>query len=373
MLKEFKGSFFFTIGALILAAILGWEETHKLAPTLQMVFLAGVLGVMETSLSLDNAVVNASILKDMDEKWQKRFLSWGIIIAVFGMRIVFPLVIVSVAGHLSPYEAARISITDHKAYEEYIKSAHVGISGFGGAFLMLVGMTFFLDEDREHHWMPWIEKPLSFLARIPFAPYIVTALIVGLVSFMVQGQVIEHGGGNAQRTFLIAGLSGVVAYFVVQKLGDMMGGDEDATGKMVRSGAGAFIYLEFLDASFSFDGVIGAFAITNDILLIALGLGIGAMFVRSMTVALVHGGHLSEFRFLESGAFYAIVALATIMLVSIAHETPEWITGLIGAAFIGAALVSSIQHKKKYPEEYADDDETPEITLPSGDVIETRD
>ena len=360
MLKNFYGSIAFTVVALGAAAVLGYVETGVALAGLQMMFLAAVLGVMETSLSLDNAVVNAAILKDMDPKWQRRFLTWGILIAVFGMRIVFPLAIVSVSAWVSPLEAGRIALFDHERYEAIVTGAHVGISGFGGAFLMLVGLTFFLDDEREHMWLSFIEKPLAALSRIPLAPYALTAIIIGALSFMVHG--------HEQFTFLCAGIAGIATYFAVQLFGDMMGGEEDATGKIVRTGAGAFVYLEFLDASFSFDGVIGAFAITNDIVLIALGLGIGAMFVRSMTVALVRGGHLAEYRYLEPGAFYAIMALATIMLLSIRVETPEVVTGLIGAAFIGTALWASIRHKRLHPEEYEEDGQADAI-LPTGDVV----
>lgn len=360
-MQAFRGSIVFTIICLILAGVLGYAKTGLMGPALSMVFLAGVLGVMETSLSLDNAVVNASILKDMDEKWQRRFLTWGILIAVFGMRIVFPILIVSVAAMVTPWEATRIAITDHELYEEIVIGAHIGISGFGGAFLMLVGLNFFFDEDREHHWIGLIEKPLSAFSKIPGAPYIATAALIGGLSFLLTAP--------EQRTFLIAGLSGVTIFFLVQKFGDLMGGEEDAvTGQVVRSGAASFVYLEFLDASFSFDGVIGAFAITNDILLIALGLGIGAMFVRSMTVALVKGGHLSEFRFLEPGAFYAIVALAVIMLISIRIHTPEIVTGLIGALIIGLSLWASIRHKKRFPHEYEEEGDADAI-LPTGEVV----
>lgn len=362
-MKHFTGSIVFTIVCLILAGVLGFAETGLVGPALSMVFLAGVLGVMETSLSLDNAVVNAAILKDMDEKWQRRFLTWGVLIAVFGMRIVFPIVIVSVAAWVTPFEATRIALTDHKLYEEIVTGAHIGISGFGGAFLMLVGLTFFFDQDREHLWLGFIEKPLAAIGKLPLAPYAVTTLIVAALSFLV--------GPEEQKTFLIAGLSGIATYFAVQKFGDVMGGEEDdTTGKIVRSGVGAFVYLEFLDASFSFDGVIGAFAITNNILLIALGLGIGAMFVRSMTVALVRGGHLSEFRYLEPGAFYAIIALSWIMLLSIRIETPEVVTGLLGATIIGLALWSSIRHKKRFPHEY-EEDGTIEGILPTGNAVQS--
>ncbi len=361
MLQHFKWSIAFTVAALFLAGLNGYLQEGVASAVLSAVFIAAVLGVMETSLSLDNAVVNATVLRDMDEKWVRRFLTWGIAIAVFGMRIVFPILIVAIAAMVTPWEAVRIALADHKLYEQIVTGAHIGISGFGGAFLALVGLSFFFDADREHLWLPFIEKPLAALARIPYAQYIFTILIVGVLSFFV-----EHGG---QETFLKAAAAGIATFFAVALLGEKMGASEDATGKIVRSGAASFVYLEFLDASFSFDGVIGAFAITNDIVQIALGLGIGAMFVRSMTVALVHGGTLSQYRYLEPGAFYAIIALAAIMLISVAGiETPEVVTGLVGAAFIGAAFWASVRHKKRFPEEYteAGDDE---IIMPTGNVI----
>jgi len=363
MFKHFKGSIIFTVVALALAGLNGYAQTATLAAVGSAVLIAMILGVMETSLSLDNAVVNATVLKDMDEKWVHRFLTWGIAIAVFGMRIVFPLVIVAVAAWVTPWEALRIALFDHQRYEDIVVGAHVGISGFGGAFLALVGLSFFFDEDREHLWIPLIEKPLMAFARVPYSQYIATIGIVIGLSFMV--------GAEEQKTFLIAAACGIATFFSVHMLGEKLGASEDATGKVVRSGAAAFVYLEFLDASFSFDGVIGAFAITNDIVQIALGLGIGAMFVRSMTVALVHGGTLNEYRYLEPGAFYAIIALAAIMLMSIRIHTPEIVTGLVGAAFIGAAFWASVRHKRLHPEEYTEDGDN-NIILPTGDVVSAR-
>jgi hypothetical protein len=111
---------------------------------------------------------------------------------------------------------------------------------------------------------------------------------------------------------------------------------------------GMFLYLEVLDASFSFDGVVGAFAITNNLFIIMIGLGIGAMFVRSLTIMLVEKGTLSEFRYLEHGAFYAIGILAIIMFANTIFHIPEVITGLIGAAFIGLSLWSSIRYNQKH-------------------------
>ncbi|WP_010185957.1 DUF475 domain-containing protein [Sphingomonas sp. PAMC 26605] len=358
-MKNFYGSILFTLVCLLLAGGLAVWQGGGLELVGEFVFVAAVLGAMETSLSLDNAVVNASILKDMAPVWQRRFLTWGVLIAVFGMRIIFPILIVAVSALISPWEAARIAFVDQIRYEAIVTGAHIGISGFGGAFLLLVGLSFFFDPNREHVWLSWIERPLAAFARVPAAAYLVVAAVIVGLSFLLDGA--------PQRTFLIAGLSGGATFFAVHRIGALFGGDVDhATGAVVRTGLGGFIYLEFLDASFSFDGVIGAFAITNDIVLIALGLGIGAMFVRSMTVALVHGGHLAEFRYLEHGAFYAILALATIMLLSIRVETPEIVTGLIGAAFIALSLYASVRHRRRHPDDYADNG-VGEVVLPDGD------
>ena len=101
-----------------------------------------------------------------------------------------------------------------------------------------------------------------------------------------------------------------------------------------------------LDASFSFDGVIGAFAITKDIVIIMIGLGIGAMFVRSMTVFLVRKQTLDSYVYLEHGAHYAIGILAVIMLASMKYHIPEIVTGFVGVVFIAAALWSSLRYRR---------------------------
>jgi hypothetical protein len=107
------------------------------------------------------------------------------------------------------------------------------------------------------------------------------------------------------------------------------------------SGLAGFLYLNVLDSAFSLDGVIGAFAITSDILVIAVGLGIGAYFVRSMTVYLVRQGSLNKIKYLEHGAHWAVLGLAVSMGVSLMTNVPEVITAGIGLAFILAAWWSS--------------------------------
>lgn len=341
----FKSSFVFTFLCLALGAWLGWTATGTVVGTLGILWIIAVLGVLETSLSFDNAVVNATVLKDMAPIWRRRFLTWGILVAVFGMRIVFPLAIVAIAAGLNPLAAVTLAIEEPARYEAILKGAHIGIAGFGGAFLGMVGLTFFLDEEKDTHWIGILESPVARLSGVNnLSLAIVILALIGVAQLLPSAEVVP---------FIVAGLFGLIAYVAVDGIGDMIGGGDEAARAVARAGLGGFLYLEMLDASFSFDGVIGAFALSNNLFIIALGLGIGAMFVRSMTVMLVEKGTLAEYRFLEHGAFYAILALSAIMLLSAHYEIPETVTGLIGAGFIGIAFVSSVFGKAAEPGESA--------------------
>lgn len=342
MFKFYRFSFIFTAMCLALASWYGWISTGSVSGTAQMLWIVVVLAVLEVSLSFDNAVVNASVLKEMDEVWQKRFLLWGIAFAVFGMRIVFPLAIVAIAAGIGPVEAVTLSLTRPDEYERIVSSAHVGIAGFGGAFLAMVGLKFFFDAEKEVHWIGMIERKLTAVSAVK-------AVEIGLLLLALWGisSLLETADA---LTFLIAGILGIVAFISVEAINTALEIREEKrrlAGAMVRSGLGGFLYLNVLDASFSFDGVIGAFALSNNMVVIALGLSIGAIFVRSMTVHLVNRGTLAEYAFLEHGAFWAIIALGGIMLFGAVAHIPEVITGLIGAVLIGLSLLWSIRHKKR--------------------------
>jgi hypothetical protein len=340
-MKYFKGSFLVAIIGAFAALMIGGMEA---------LFLVAILSVLEVSLSFDNAVVNATVLKDMDAKWRKRFLTWGILIAVFGMRVIFPVIVVAVVAGITPWAAIDVAINNPASYAEYMKSAHVSLMGFGGAFLMMVGLDFFLDDEKEEHWLPMIETKIQSIGKFNFMPTILTfsaMLSIGIVGL----------GDHEFKDFITSGIAGIATFLAIHKLAQLMEKREEkrskALGKAAASGGFAmFMYLEILDASFSFDGVIGAFAITTNLFIIAVGLGIGAMFVRSLTILFVEKDTLTEYEYLEHGAFYAIVALAGIMLLKSAVHISEVITGLIGAVFIGAAFVHSI-HKKKQDETLA--------------------
>ena len=343
MLKHFWGSLLFTAICMALGGWYGWAASGTIEGTLSILWICAVLAVLEVSLSFDNAAVNASILKDMDPVWQQRFLTWGIAIAVFGMRIVFPIVIVMVAASLGPIDAVRLALSEPAEYQRIVSDAHIGLMGFGGAFLGMVGLKFFFDAEKDLDWIASIERPLAKVADIE-------AISIGLVLLGTWATSTMLTEGDA-LTFIIAAIGGLLTYLAVEIVNHVLEPPTPSTGDVAKAGFGAFLYLEVLDASFSFDGVIGAFALTNNLIIIAIGLGIGAMFVRSMTIFLVRRGTMSEYRYLEHGAFYAILALAVIMYINTFAHIPETITGLIGAVLIGLAFWSSVRANRANQEE----------------------
>ena len=339
-LHFFKGSIVVTVVGLGLAAALGWYLHATAAGVAATVFIAAMLALLEVSLSFDNAVVNASVMQDMAPVWRQRFLTWGMGIAVFGMRFVFPLVVVSVVAHIGPIEAVRLATFEPDEYARLIHSAHVPLGAFGGSFLGMVCLKYFFDAEKDIHWIAVLERRLSSLGR--FEAIEVGVTLLGLYAFSRAFPAPEA------LEFLVAGVFGLVTFIGVDGIGAVMAPDEGARHDARRAGIASFLYLNVLDATFSFDGVIGAFALTNNLFVIAIGLGIGAMFVRSLTIMLVDKGTLASYRYLEHGAFYAIGALALIMLMGTLIEVPDVITGSIGAGFIGLSLWSSIRFNRAH-------------------------
>lgn len=336
----FRTALILTVAGLVAGFLLGGAEAA---------LIVGVLCVLEISLSFDNAVVNATVLKDMDAKWRKAFLTWGMVIAVFGMRVVFPVAIVAIAANLGPFEAVLLALTDEAAYSELLTAAHHQIAAFGGAFLLMVFLKFFVDQNKDHHWIPLLEKPLVSLGRMESIEIAITLAVLVGSSYAFTFQ-------STQSEFVVAGVWGLIAYVVADGLGGLLGSEAGAGGAVAaKSGAAGFLYLELLDASFSFDGVVGAFALTKSLPIIAIGLGIGAMFVRSFTILLVDKGTLAAYKFLEHGAFWAIGALALVMLVGVHVHVPEVVTGLVGAVLIGLSFWSSLRAQ-------AQDQLTPQTT-----------
>jgi hypothetical protein len=397
LLKTFGWSFGITIAGLALATVLwGW---HGFA-------IVAILSVLEISLSFDNAVINAGIVRNLNRFWQKIFLTVGVLIAVFGMRLVFPVLIVAITAKKTPVNAVDIAIHHHHQYETLVTGAHPAIAAFGGIFLLMIFLDFIFEE-REHQWLAWLERPLAKLGKLDMLSVVVALVVLLIAATTVAGNV-AHGGGDKTSTVLLAGVAGLLTYLVVGGIsgyfeerleededeegasGDAedaagvpagaAGASADASGAVaanVDSGAVRarsvvglagkaaffmFLYLEVIDASFSFDGVIGSFAITNDIFEIALGLGIGAMYIRSLTVFLVRKGTLDDYVYLEHGAHYAIGALAVILLATIKYEVSEVITGLVGVVLIGASYWSSVVRNRRLGENSDQSNDRSEVT-----------
>ncbi|GED87249.1 DUF475 domain-containing protein [Streptomyces sp. 6-11-2] len=359
LLKTFGWSFAVTALGLAAAVLYGgWTAFGIVA----------ILSILEISLSFDNAVVNAGILKKMNAFWQKIFLTVGVLIAVFGMRLVFPVVIVAITAKMGPIEAVDLALNNKDRYQQLVTDAHPAIAAFGGMFLLMIFLDFIF-EDRDIKWLHWIERPLAKLGKIDMLSVCIALAVLLITSFTFAANAHQHGGAHIDKaqTVLIAGIAGLITYMVVGGLSgyfeDKLEEEEEReheeeeeaarTGKkrsaVALAGKAAFfmfLYLEVLDASFSFDGVIGAFAITNDIVLMALGLGIGAMYVRSLTVYLVRQGTLDDYVYLEHGAHYAIGALAVILMVTIQYEINEVITGLVGVVLIAWSFWSSVRRNR---------------------------
>jgi len=339
ILAYFRMAFMFTAVGLILAGFMGWWITGTAGGAVTIFFICLILSVLEISLSFDNAIVNANILRRMHPKWQRRFLTWGILIAVFGMRILFPLLVVMFAAQIGPIKAVTLAAGRPEEYARIMASAHLPISAFGGTFLLMVALSYFLDEEKDVHWVSWIESRLSAMGALRSIEIaFVLAVVVGFSQFLPEGR---------SRVFICSSVYGLIAYLLVDLLGKVLDSREAMVKAAGQGGLGSFLYLEVLDASFSFDGVIGAFALSQNLFVIAIGLGIGAMYVRSLTIMLVQRGTLAEFRFLEHGAFYAIMVLALLMFAQSFLHIPEAVTGLCGALLIGASLWSSISWNRK--------------------------
>lgn len=338
-MKYFYVPLFSLVAGLVIAGLVTWQNTTSVPHVMQILLTVLLLSVLEISLSFDNAVVNATVLKKMDEVWRRRFLTWGIAIAVFGMRFLFPLLIVSIIAKVSLWDSLIMSFTKPEDYAKMMLDAHLAVAAFGGAFLLMVFLDFFFSTEKEIHWIHWIEKPASKIAAFQSIE-----LILALITLMV---IYVNIPVDEQITFLVSYLWGIMTFLIVHGISALLESEEFSKMALFSSGLGMFLYLEVLDASFSFDGVVGAFAISNQLMIIMIGLGVGAFFVRGITLYLVENDTLNQFKFLEHGAFYALGVLALFMLLDSFFHFPEWVTALTGAIILGVSILWSIIDKKR--------------------------
>lgn len=326
----------FFIAPLILSAI-GFGAAYYWGGA-AMLGLVIFLTILEVSLSFDNAVVNAKVLMRMDEKWRGRFLTWGMFIAVFGARLVFPVLLVSISAATSPFTILFLVFANPDEYARLVTSATPIIHSLGGAFLAMVALKYFFDEAKETHWIPFVERKFATWGRIQA---IEVAIVLSILLYCTWRLPAEG------MAILGAGCIGIVLFILMEGTVELLGAA--AEGETVKQGLSLFIYLNLLDAAFSFDGVIGAFTLTTEVAVIVLGLGLGAYFVRTFTLVLVERKTLASLTYLEHGAYWAIAALALCMFVALFQEVPDAIAGTVSLLFIGASYFSSLRRNKTRP------------------------
>lgn len=334
MLRHFQGAFLFM--AVVFAAL--YAYTGSLAD----LGSAMVLTIVEIAVSFDNAVVNAAKMERMNAFWRKMFLTVGMLVAVGLMRLYFPVQIVSIVGDIGILDAFDVAVNDPDRFAAILTSAHNLVAGFGGAFLMMVFLKYFVDREKQVHWIGPIER---FLAKLDNKIEAVQAVIVLGAAWVVASYL-----GDAGQKFFNSAVLGVAVYIVVDAIKTALEAFDEmiarGTYAFLAGGLGTFIYLEVLDASFSFDGVIAAFAISKSIFVVTAGLAVGAMMVRSLTMLLVEEGTLTQYRFLESGAFWAIGALSAFMFLGAIVHVPEMLIAGVSAIVIILSFLHSVAHNR---------------------------
>lgn len=326
MFKYFRIPLAWTLLSFIVAC---WWQ-----PNLQTFYILFTLSLLEIALSFDNTVVNAQVLAMMAPIWRKRFILYGIPIAVFGMRFIFPMVLVWLTSHETFRGVWHMAFFDHAGYSKLLINSYPIISGFGGSFLLMVAFDFFICHPQPYRWIKVIEsnKVCLFLQAHKWVGFIIIISVGLFFSYALK-----------RVDFLFAFTIGMVAQgalsFLNHKMSSRLNGAE-----LVKNGLIGFLYLELLDASFSLDGVVGAFTITNQVVLIMLGLGIGAIFVRSMTILFLEKGVLQQWKFLAHGAHYSILFLSIVMLFKNFFHLSEWLIGSIAIGFIIVSIISSISY-----------------------------
>ena len=329
-----------TVISLALVAFVG------LRAGLSAFVLVLVLIALEITFSVDNAVINTKILQKMTPGWQQAFLTVGILIAVFLVRVVLPVYIVVIASGLSVGTVMDLALNHPEEYGHRLEEAHPVIASFGGVFLLMIFLDFFF-RWRKTKWLVKLETILQNAGKLESLSVILALGLILLISRLA--------GGEDQQTILVSGIVGLLTYLAINSIDTLLektrraGGVKSVAKSGFKAGLIGFLYLNVIDASFSLDGVIGAFAITNQILLIAVGLGIGALYVRVITIHMLRHGILEQYKYMEHGAHYAIGILASIMLLSLHFEISEFVAGLGGVAFISTAVLHSYLESKKGP------------------------
>lgn len=320
---------FISLAFLALALLYG-GLTGGIALALSYMVRSLMTGVSEVSLSFDNAAINAKRLETMSPFFRKMFLWVGMPIAVLGMRFALPILIVKFSSGLGIFQTFDLALHSPTQYAEALHDARFQINAFGGSFLLLVFMNYFLNPEKDEHWIPF-ERALVHAGSIENLQILLALCFSAFFGLINPGHF---------STIMLSSVAGIGLYLTVQAIGQIFE-DDDSAQPSAGSGWASLLYLEVIDATMSFDGVISAFAITTNIFIIAIGLGIGATYIRAFTLYLVNTGDLSKWRFLEPGAMWAIGILGFVSYIEIGTELPSILVGASATGTIIAALYCS--------------------------------
>ncbi|MFA6490246.1 MAG: DUF475 domain-containing protein [Candidatus Micrarchaeia archaeon] len=287
--------------------------------------IAGLV-LFETISSVDNAVINAEVLSKMSERARKWFLLYGLLIAVFALRLLLPLFIVWAANpSLGPVEIFTSSFSSDESVAHSIEqTAPILLSG-GGIFLVFLFFHWLFLEPKElglRHEKFFLSQGVWFYTIVSIVLAVVTWYALARDPMMAFGAVV-----------------GSTAFFITHGFKQNAEKKEEELLSAGKSGSGMgdwskILYLEVIDATFSVDGVVGAFAFTLSLPLIVIGSGIGAFVVREVTLHNIET--VKKYKLLKNGAMYSIFALGVIMLLdAFGVAIPSYVSPLITFTILG--------------------------------------
>lgn len=299
---------------------------------LQLIIIIFGLSLFEIISSFDNAVINAHVLKTLSEKYRKIFLFWGVLFAVFVVRGLLPFLIVWLANPaLSVGQVITAAFTQNKEIGQYLTHSKPLLLLGGGMYLVLVFLSWLFMEEKKYAF--FVEH---FLHRQSMWFYAVSSVIFTVVIYFSL---------RVNPLLALSASIGITLFFITDGFKKNAEKKDKQLEKPGLSAWSKLLYLEVLDASFSIDGVIGAFAFTIFVPLILIGNGIGAFVVRNVTIRGIN--LISKFAYLKNGAMYSIGMLGGLMILeSFGHEFPFWLAPLNTLVLLAIFLYLSYREIK---------------------------
>ncbi len=294
------------------------------------------LALFETVSSVDNAIINAEVLSTMGKPARKWFLFWGLLIGVFLVRGLLPWLIVWLfTPGLGPLQALTATFSGDPAVHAAIESSAPILLVAGGTFLIFLFFHWLFLEDK-HFGLP---RPERFFFRNGLWFYAVVSVILAFITWYA----LKQGGMMA-----FGAVIGSTVFFITHGFKQNAEKDEQALKTRKNSDLSKLLFLEIIDATFSIDGVLGAFAFTLSVPLILIGNGIGALVVRKLTLGSIE--RIKKYVYLKNGAMYSILILGVVMLFdSFGFDIPEYVSPLATFVVVGYFFLKSHFELKKKP------------------------